>query len=123
MILNNSFHVVKSCRKNCSRFPFQVSHLTLLWLQSNQGVSQDHITAHNFFRPIVLRMSPRYWKPQFSSFLCLRQFEHVFPNFKRRLRPQVYIAQISEFLGNTPLKAGCATRNLTVPLPRGAGKS
>lgn len=75
------------------------------------------------FLPIVLRMSPRYWKPRFSSFLCLRQFEHVFPNFKRGLRPQVYIAKISEFLGNTPLKAGCATRKLTVLLPRGAGKS
>lgn len=123
MILNGYYHVVKSCRKNCSRLPFQVSHLTLMCLESSQGISWDHITAHNFFLPTDLRMSPRYWKPHFSSFLCLRQFEHVSLNFKRGLRPQVYIAELSEFLDYNPSKVGCATWNLTVQLPRGAGKS
>lgn len=75
------------------------------------------ITAHNFFLPTDLR------KPQFGFFLCLRPLEHVFLNFMRGLRPQVYTAQLSEFLDFTPSKAGHATRNLTVLLPRGAGKT
>lgn len=68
-------------------------------------------------------MLPRFWKPQFASFLCLRQVEHVFLNFVRGLRPQVYIAQLSEFLDYTPSKVGRATWNLIILLPRGAGKT
>lgn len=124
----NTFPMATSPQK-CSKLVKNTKRITATKVEEVEArvlgdfPESQTITAHNFFLPTDLRMLLRYWKPQFGFFLCLRQLEHVFLNFMRGLRPQVYTVQLSEFLDYTPSKGWSATRNLTVLLPRGAGKT